>query len=293
MQTKERIAGIPTAEEAKKSEARKRVRKLTKEEKIFNLVIFVMSGRIPDPFDEFHKYITEVMPWLKEEDPVTHISNGIRLGMVSDDVDKGQEFLNKWTSGDALHPKIYENQADKTNVNEKTTLAYHNFESDFNGWFHGQLDLMAASPNRTADDLLRLNIKGKPATHHRLTGEIAEIPKVGATLVGNGIIKLDCAVVGKNGKPGIPASADAVEIVYACYGKADPADPELNGKWKKEEPANYTGCSYRENHTRAVFEMNVGVLYSGMNIKGWARYVDHANPARNGKWGNPFSLMIP
>jgi hypothetical protein len=265
------------------------------DEMIFQCIIFVMmSGRVPDTFDAFHKFMCTVMVWLNTPDPITSITNGERLGMDPADVSQCIVWLKSWTSGgDPNHPKIYEAQADKKKRNKETTDAYHDFEAKFNKWFHPQLDIMAANPNLTSADMLTLNIKKKPETHHRTNTPITELASVKVSSVAPGVIKLDCKADSEDSRPKLPENADAIEVTYACYGKDDPGDTELNGKWKKNEPQNYLGCTYRESHTRASFEVNIGVLYSGMAIKGWTRYIDIKNPARDGKWSNPFMLIVP
>ena len=255
------------------------------------LIIFVLTGRIPNLLADFDHYVRTATTYLDTPDPVTLIKHGIRLGLTAPEIAQGITYKVQWT--DPVTPGIYDKHIDENVTGKKTARDVAKFTDTFNKWLHPLLDRMEGSAAINIDDRAVLRIAKKPTTYSRPIAKIDEIPEVTVTGSGRGMVTLKSRVPGKKGRPSLPATANAVEVTYAIYGKEFKAENELSPKVKKVEPVTEKDCTWVEQHTQAVFEMEVGTEFSGGTLKGWAHYIDVHNPKRAGDWSEDFSIMVP
>lgn len=259
-------------------------------------VIYLLTGRIPDPFLKFHTYLKGNMKYMQAVDPVTGTTNGARLGISPADINLMPAMELEWDNPDPNNPGIFQLHGDPNTKNKVTRTKYEVFVKKFNDWYHPVLDIVAASPAITDLDRLVTNVSEVPATHHVSTTPIPETPTIEAKGAGIGKVEIKARITSSSGRAALPENCDELEIRCAPVGKAASlSGPETTPILKETAPANPDQCTKTEFGSKSIHVINIGGLYSGFELHGWVRYSysKHRDLGIQGNWSEKFIIRIP
>ena len=247
-------------------------------------LIRVMVGmRVPSPMGRFNNYIRSVLNFLNASDPVTHVTNAARLGLLADELTQLNALLAQWIALYALHT----NPETKT---KKTRVMVITFIKNFKSVFSPMLMRMDGSPNITNDDRLLLNIAIKgPYSRKKL--QIKAVVYELAKQLGGGDVEITCRTESDGKRASIQPQATGWYIAYDIYDpKID--NPELYPKVKKIPPQSPDDCFNYGFYTRAKDVLKIGAEHKGRFLVYFIRWYDHRNPALSGPYGPAKTIII-
>ena len=251
---------------------------------MFAMLIIVMMGlRVPSQLAKFNSYILKAVNYLNFENPVTHIKNGIRLGLVQTELDNLSDMLHDWIEMYVLH---LDTQT-KTRITRVTVVT---FIKNFTIFFRPILDRINVSANCTNEDRMELNIAIKKPYSRKRT-QIKDVVYDNAKQLGGGEIEITCRTISDAKRASIHPDATGW---YIAYDIVDPKleNPELHPKIKLIAPVSADECFNNSFHTRAKDVTVVGAENTGRELVYFVRWYNHRNPALSGPYGPAKTIVI-
>jgi hypothetical protein len=248
------------------------------------LIIVMMGLRIPSALGKFNTYIGSAVGFLDLEDPVTHIKNGVRLGLLTTEVAQLVTLLGTWTAAYALHS----NPATKTKITRVTVV---NFMKNFRTLFNPMLKRIDASPACTDEDRKELNIAPK-GTYTKKTTSIKDQVYDIAIQLGGGQIEMVCRTSSDSKSASIHPDATGWYIAYDIVDIKFEQNPELSSKVKKYPPKSPEDCYNYGFYSRAREVLDVGAEHKGREMVYFVRWYDHKNPKLAGPYGPAKTIVI-
>jgi hypothetical protein len=118
----------------------------------------MQKRRIPATLIPFHWYLITANEYLRKIAPGETLMRGEVLGMTPAEMITLNHFQMVWSSGDPLHPGVWDLHSHKDKKTATTRQNVLQVMKDFSDFFRPILMRMSYSPNITTDDRFTLNI---------------------------------------------------------------------------------------------------------------------------------------
>jgi hypothetical protein len=245
----------------------------------------MQKRRIPATLIAFSDYLHIANVHLHTIASGDTLPRGEVLGMTPAEMLTLQHFKMVWSSGDPLHPGVWDLHSQKDKKTAATRQNVLQVMSDFSAFFRPILVRISACPAITVDDRLVLNIAPPVTKRSRPTLEIGEKCVTDHNTLGGARIKFKCKTPHDSTRASIPPRANAVELAYKLVlpyqftpaGKKIPADM-ISGP--------YDGTTMFMS-TRASFMIEFDQNYLGYQIQFYTRWINTRHPNLNGPWTGP------
>jgi hypothetical protein len=247
------------------------------------------TDRITRIIPGFNSYITTTDDYQKLEDPVSHIANYERLGLIV-------QNSTDWSAKRVAWVALYAKYCDATTCTRAVKANVNQFIKDFRAFANPLLNKMSSSGAATHDDELVFNFKAtrsKP-THHN--EPISKICYVRFIPVGGGVYKVHCYDNSDASRASVTDGADGVMMYWtaidpvdmATSGKSD--DSELSGKVKA--PMTAGECQKQFMYSGASFTFDPGEGSVGKKLFYFVRWFNSKHPELAGPVTGPFMMVI-
>jgi hypothetical protein len=253
------------------------------------------NSRIPLSLVKFIIYLNSVNAYLNTVAPGDSQKRGLVLGMSQEDLDKLEDFVKLFMSGDPAHPGLWDLHSNADTKNRKTRQDMLSGISEFVKFFRPILNKIAISPLIVNGDRLKLNIAAPVTSHTVPTDPIAENCFVTLSTQIGCIIKYRCRKTADASRASKPANADGVEIAYRSdIPELEAAEKgnELSSKVKRNILKSSTDGTTKAIFTRASFRMQLPEEQVGNYFQFFARWINTKHRGLDGPWTGPFNVTI-
>jgi hypothetical protein len=222
--------------------------------------------RVPRKNDLFDQYIRNTTSYLLSG---TSPVNWQRLGLSQSEMDKWEDYKNKWVD---IFPK-YTNKGVRTSA---ITQTKNELKKTFIDYVRPLLTRISSSPNINETDRATLHLR-KPDRTLTKRGMIHDVPVAALESHPGGRIKVRCQMEHDSNRASMHKLADAIEMKIKI---GDPA------------PGSPDDCPMNWFSTTAIFNYQVGQVNAGKRIYVFCRYVNLTNPAHNGSFNTSRNVII-
>jgi hypothetical protein len=248
------------------------------------------NRRIPATLEEFNTHLLNVNTYLHKTETGTSQMRGEILGMTITELNTLHNIKMTWSSGDPLHPGIWDLHRQKNKKTVVTRLNVLHIIKEFSEFFRPILIRISSSPNITVDDRIVLRI-APPVTKRSIPKlRIGEQCVTKYIVQGGARIKFKCHTSHESGRSAKPPRADAVELSYLLVlPHLTSPDGEIVAVDHSFDPQKNPT---KHISTKASFLMEFDLTYRGYQMHFWARWINTRHPDLNGVWTGPYMCFI-
>jgi hypothetical protein len=250
----------------------------------------MQQRRIPATLTEFNNHLRNVNNYLHKIEEGATLMRGELLGMTAAELVTLGHFMQVWSSGDPLHPGVWDLHSDKTRKTALTRKNILQIMKDFSQFFRPLLTRMSGSAIINNADRGALLIAAPVTKRSRPKLAIAVQCTVLPILIGGGRIKFKCYPAHTEGRAHKPPRADAVEIAYRLFlpHQLSPTGEEIPIPSLIGPNDNTTKII----STRASFTFDLDDKALGYQMQFYARWINTKYPQLASPWNGVWSFFI-